>query len=372
MANSTHHKTDNNTQTWGVLGSYVLFSLWAEKNQRETDPTQLPTQASVQAYLDANWPEPDLTIKTGIFIQSLRFVGASDVHLSGYIWQHYEDGVHDEIKPGRGEIGFILPESIDAAGGGVREAYRIRQSGSEVIGWYFEQTVRQTFDYLDYPFDHKTVWVRLWPKNFSENIVLVPDLGSYEKTGPKDVFGIEELIVLGTWQRENTFYDFKPADYDTNFEIEAYAGQEHFPELHYNVVVKRKFKNAFIVNMIPLFVVMALLFGAVMMVTRSPERAQRHGASTSNVIGTCSVLFFVVLLAHVQLREGFAGSPVVYLEYFYFMMYFLFLAVAINTFLFALRERPGLRVIHYQDNLIPKAMYWPFVLAVMVGITLVF
>ncbi len=24
MANSTHHKTDNNTQTWGVLGSYVL------------------------------------------------------------------------------------------------------------------------------------------------------------------------------------------------------------------------------------------------------------------------------------------------------------------------------------------------------------
>ncbi len=25
MANSTHHKTDNNTQTWGVLGSYVYL-----------------------------------------------------------------------------------------------------------------------------------------------------------------------------------------------------------------------------------------------------------------------------------------------------------------------------------------------------------
>ncbi len=25
MANSTHHKTDNNTQTWGVLGSYVEY-----------------------------------------------------------------------------------------------------------------------------------------------------------------------------------------------------------------------------------------------------------------------------------------------------------------------------------------------------------
>ncbi len=27
MANSTHHKTDNNTQTWGVLGSYPLFPI---------------------------------------------------------------------------------------------------------------------------------------------------------------------------------------------------------------------------------------------------------------------------------------------------------------------------------------------------------
>ncbi len=26
MANSTHHKTDNNTQTWGVLGSYVYIA----------------------------------------------------------------------------------------------------------------------------------------------------------------------------------------------------------------------------------------------------------------------------------------------------------------------------------------------------------
>ncbi len=26
MANSTHHKTDNNTQTWGVLGSYLIIN----------------------------------------------------------------------------------------------------------------------------------------------------------------------------------------------------------------------------------------------------------------------------------------------------------------------------------------------------------
>ena len=348
----------------------LLFGLWVEKNQQKTDPTQLPNELAVQDYLKTNWPEPSLLIKTGIFIQSLKFLGSSDVQLSGYIWQKYEDGIHDSVKPQPGEVGFVLPESVDAADGQAREAYRIRQNNEEVIGWYFEQTLRQTFNYADYPFDHKTVWVRFWPKDFSANIVLVPDLESYTSTGAEDVFGIEELIVLGTWQRENTFFDYKSADYDTNFGILDYSGQNGFPELHYNVVIKRNFENAFIVHMIPLFVVATLLFGAVMTVTRRKGLAERHGSSTSNVIGTCSVLFFVVLLAHVQLREGFSGSPVVYMEYFYFMMYFLLLVVSVNTYLFAHEAAPSLRVIHYKDNLIPKAAFWPVVLFLMVVITL--
>lgn len=348
----------------------ALFFLWVDKNQRTEDPTQLPDQQSVETYLQTNWPDPPLRITTGIFIQSLRFVGFSDVHLTGYIWQHYADGVHDAVKPAPGEVGFILPEGVDEASGTLREAYRIRQGDSEVIGWYFEQTLRQTFDYAEYPFDHKTVWVRFWPKNFSDNIVLVPDLDAYAATGPADVFGIEETIVLGTWDRKNTYFDYKPADYDTNFGISDYAGQQNFPELYYNVVVKRKFENAFIVYMIPLFVVTTLLFGALMTITRQDGLMARHGANTSNVIGTCSVLFFVVLLAHVQLRDGFAGSHIVYLEYFYFMMYFLFLGVSVNTYLFALEPTRFLRIIHYKDNLIPKAAFWPVVLVTMVGITL--
>lgn len=360
---------------WSISGVvslfliFLLFELWVDKNQQENDPTQLPDAASVQDYLEKNWPDSNLQIKTGIFIQSLQFVGASDVELSGYVWQHYQDGIHDSIKPAPGEVGFVLPESVNAAGDGVQEAYRIRQGDGVVIGWYFEQTVRQTFDYAEYPFDHKVVWVRLWPKDFSKNIVLVPDLKSYARTGPEDVFGIEELIVLGTWERENTFFDYKTADYDTTFGITEYIGQKGFPELHYNVVIRRKFENAFIVYMIPLFVVTTLLFGAVMTVTRKEGLMERHGANTANVIGTCSVLFFVVLLAHVQLREGFAGSAVVYMEYFYFMMYFLLLAVSINTYLFAVDPVPGLRIIHYKDNLIPKAAFWPVVLGLMVAIT---
>jgi hypothetical protein len=57
------------------------------------------------------------------------------------------------------------------------------------------------------------------------------------------------------------------------------------------------------------------------------------------------------------------------MEYFYFMMYFLLLTVSINTYMFALDPAPALRIIHYKDNLIPKAAFWPVVLSLMVVIT---
>ena len=41
----------------------------------------------------------------------------------------------------------------------------------------------------------------------------------------------------------------------------------------------------------------------------------------------------------------------------------------INTYLFASESLPSLWVIHYKDNLIPKAAFWPFVLLCMVIIT---
>lgn len=352
-----------------VLLSILLIVLWNALNHFEGDPTQLPDQASVEDYLKDLETVPEYRVKTGIFIKSFVFTGASDVHVTGYVWQHYKDGVHDAIKPAKDEIGFVLPDASDAASGTIEEAYRIDQGDEELIGWYFEQTLRQSFDYTSYPFDHKTVWVRFWPASFDTAVALIPDFDAYPATGPKDIFGIDKRIVMGTWERENTYFDYRLSDLGTTMGLKDIDFQTNLPELHYNFVIKRNFGNAFIVHMIPLIVVTMLLFGAVMTVTRRPELVERHDFSTSSVIGTCSVLFFVILLAHVQLREGFAGSPVIYMESFFFLMYFLLLAVSVNTYLFASEAVPSLRFIHYKDNLIPKAAFWPFVLLCMVAIT---
>ncbi|MEP2027562.1 MAG: hypothetical protein ABJI96_02495 [Paracoccaceae bacterium] len=101
---------------------FFLFEPWIDNNQQENDPIQLPDEAAVLEYLKENWPVSEHQIMTGLFIQSLQFVGSTDVELSGYILQHYEDGIHDDVKAKPGEVGFVLPESVNAAGGGVQEA----------------------------------------------------------------------------------------------------------------------------------------------------------------------------------------------------------------------------------------------------------
>jgi hypothetical protein len=356
----------------------VLVQLWSLMNRYEIEPVQLVSEQAVDAYLAENRQAshqggtedliPFTRIPTGIFIQSLKFFNSIEVNLTGYIWQRYTNGINDAIKPGKGEVGFILPEQV-GTGTAPREIYRIQQGDEEVIGWYFEATLRQPFEYFFYPFDHKTVWVRLWPKDFAGSTVLVPDFQAYRATGPEDVFGIENEIVLGAWERENTYFDFKPTCYDTNFGINGYVGQEGFPELYYNFVINRKSGDAFIMHLLPLFLVATLLFSALLTVTAKPDLAETHGFNTSGVLGTCSVLFFVVLLAQIQLRGQFAGSAIVYMEYFYFLMYAVLVVVAANTYIFSMRAAPQLKFVHYADNFIPKLLYWPVLLLCMIAVT---
>lgn len=361
-----------------LLLAAVLVSLWSKMNQYYIEPPQLVDEASVDAYLEDHWENlpdgaqagPMTKIKTGLFIQSLKFFNSTEVHLTGYIWQGYEDGVHDQIKPGPSEVGFIFPEQVNSGSDiAPREVYRVRNGSTEVIGWYFEATLRQPFDYSAYPFDHKTVWVRIWPQAFSDNVVLVPDFNAYQNTGPSDIFGIEENIVLGTWERQNTYFDYKLSSYDTNFGISNYTGQSDFPELYYNFVVKRKFENAFIIYLLPLFLVSALLFAALLTVSGNDELSSRFGFSTSGFIGACSALFFVVMLAHIQLREQFSGAGIVYIEYFYIVMYGLLVSATANTYLFSIRSGIWGNIISYNDNIIPKVAYWPFVLSTLIAVT---
>jgi hypothetical protein len=296
-------------------------------------------------------------VPTGVFIQSLEFKDENDVNLTGYVWQRYYKMEFEEPP------GIVFPEIVNSTGGIIpgneNEAYRKIMGNKEVVGWYFEVTLRQSFDYKKFPLDHKTVWIRMWPGNFLHRILLFPDYRAYPSTDLNDVFGIdEEDIVLGNWRIEETFFNYHLPDYDTNFGI---INSEHnpklFPELYFNIVLKRKFLNEFIIYLIPLLTVAALLFIILLSTTTEKEKADRFDFNILGVIGINSALFFVVIIAHIQLRREFSGSGLVYLEYFYLVMYVVILLVTLDAYLISAGWQ--VRLLHYKDHLIPKLLYWP-------------
>ncbi len=346
----------------------IIGLLWAHAvSDYAPPPGQLADEASVQAFLGRG-PVVDgrILIPTGVFVQSLHFVTASDVNITGYVWQKYADSVPREISRG-----FTVPEQVSSASTVIEEAYRRRIEDGVVIGWYFDVTVRQPFDYSRYPLDRHHVWLRLWHADFDRNVVLTPDLSAYDSTAVGKAFGLDQEIVPGGWKINETLFEYKVLGYDTNFGIGDYVGQTGFPELYFTVVVSRSFVGAFVTTLVPLLVVAMLLFAVLMMTTADPERANAFGFNTAGAIATASALFFVVMLAHIQLREQFASARIVYLELFYFTTYLAILGVTVNQYIFATGGGGRLvALVRHRDNLVAKASFWPAILLVLALITL--
>lgn len=310
-------------------------------------------------YLRENTTGDPVYIPTGVFIQSLEFTSSNNVFLTGYIWQRYAGDLPPDISRG-----FVLPEAIDAD---IEEAYTRKNEHGVTIGWYFEATLRQPFDYSKYPLGQMDVWIRLWHKNFDKNVILVPDLDSYNLINPSSLPGLEQDIVLSGLTIRKSFFSYVPKSYNANFGIDKYQGRENFPELYFTVIVTRGFIDPFISYLLPAIVVAGIIFSLFLIITGDKERTEKFAYNCSFILGASAGLFFSVLIAHSQLRNSLQLSEIVYLEYFYLVLYVMILVLAVNSFLFSLGTR--FKWIHFRDNLIPKLLFWPFVLVILFVIT---
>lgn len=302
-------------------------------------------------------------VATGVYLQSLNFHSANDVHISGYIWQKVP--ITPDC-PVQAKAGFYFPEAVEGANE-LRKKYEYVQGNETLHGWIFETTVRQPFDYSKYPLDHQTVWLRILSNDFDGYSTLIPDLDAYPDTGIKSYFGLDSDIVLGDWLIDETFFDFKTATYHTNFGYQT-ATTELNPELHFNVVLKRKFINAFVVNLIPMLTVAALLFAVLLTISRKRSTLAFNGFSIMSVIGTISALFFVVILSHVNTRTKFPAQSIVYIEYFYLLLYIAMILVVLCSFIFNAPLNVQRKLVMH-DFMLPKLIYWPSLLLAMLLIS---
>jgi hypothetical protein len=300
-------------------------------------------------------PKP-IYIPTGLFVQSLEFETANNVTITGYIWQKYTKGIHDDVTRG-----FVLPEAVDEVE--ATESYKRQEGNVEIIGWYFKATLRQKFDYSKYPLDYKDVWIRLWAKDFDKNVILVPDFSAYDLIHPKAKPGIEKDLVLSEWDIDSSFFQYYLNSYNTNFGLANYYGDKNFPELYFTILIKRDLLPIVISDLIPLAVVYLLLFAYLSLTSQDAE------VSPKDLIEVSAGLLFAALLNQINLRNAIAAQGIIYLEYFYLVFYLIVLLVIVNALLSALSY--NISWLKGIGNLSVRLLYWPTLLGLLLFITAV-
>ncbi len=308
---------------------------------KDRSSTMIVDQVGLQQFRSTQQKNPKkqlFYVPTGIFIESIEFVGNNNVSLSGYIWQKYATYIHQDLSRG-----FILPEAKSTK---IIETYHLTENYTEVIGWYFQATVPHQFNYSKYPFDRRELNLRISHKDFDKNVILTPDLESYGVTNPTARPGVKREIVLSGWVALKSFFNYNSHYEDTNLGIEDYVGHSNFSHLHFTILLKREFLAPFINNILPLAIASALLFALQMWLGK-----------TTTFLRTLSGIFFALLLAHIRLRGTITTPEIIYIEWFYFVIYGSIIITIISYFLFEYKIQIG----YYREGLIPKLLFFPII-----------
>jgi len=286
-------------------------------------------------------------IPTGVFIQSLKFEGPNDLSLSGYVWQKYPTKFRNIHK-----IGAIFPEASSIT---IDTTYYLESDSTIDITIKFDASIRQTFDYSTYPFDDKDVWLRLWNKELSQDVIFVPDFTSYEHINPSSIPGLDPNIVLSEWNAKQTTFHVQLQNYHTTFGM---SDDYYIWEYYYNIVLGRDIIGPFVSILLPFFVILILLYATLLVINKT---------DIITFLAGLSGLLFTVLLSHYSLRSSLNINQIVYFEYFYFVLYVIFVLLIINAFMYYSEKEH--KFIQHHDNIIIKLIYWPLVMTVLFIIT---
>ncbi len=141
------------------------------------------------------------------------------------------------------------------------------------------------------------------------------------------------------------------------------------PELYFNLALKRSFLGPFVDQVLFAAAVALMLFLVLALTASDEERKTRFGFSPSGALGATSGLLFAVILKHTQLRAAVGQQGIAYLEALPFLFYLLIPLVALNAIVLASPWQ--LRFVEWNHNLLPKLLYWPLLLGLLLAITLV-
>jgi hypothetical protein len=339
----------------------LWFLAWSRTSGGEVEGLLLNDDAQVAAYLRSQDLEDQQAyprIPTGVSLLSFEFTNSNDVHASGFVWQRYD---HD--LPADFQRGVILPEGTDAYR--LTPAWDDDMGDYDSVGWYFDKTFRQRFDYRDYPFDRQSFWIRVWPLEAAVAPVLIPDFASYPPRPDIPVQGVDPLFVYGGWDPIDTAFSMQVNDYGVTYG--AREPEPLTPDFYWNLMVKRDFLGPLMKHLPFMLVIASLLFTTLLMTSCDRERQSKFGLSTAGVAAASGGLVLTVIFEHSAIRGIIGSQQVSYIEVLPFCLYVMILLVTLNALLVA--HGTAYPLLRWEDNLLPVVLYWPLLLMMLVTIT---
>jgi len=347
--------------TFSILCVLLIVLVWVLTNRLQTqNGVSITNQSQLNRFIEGiDIPEGMLTnpetIPTGIQVQSLQFPDPTSITVNGYIWQRY-------AQDSRVERGFALPQQIGEEVI-IEEVQRDIIDGDEIIIWYIGVTLRQIYDTVRFPFDHRNIQIRITPIDLNANVILTPDLDSYLLMNPRRRPGVDSLANINNWKLESSRFSYAEQRTSTNFGLSERARDLTSYELRFSIRAQRVYLGPFIAYLLPGMVAAIMTFGYLVSGRREGDNDEIVSA-----LNYAAALFFVIAVIHTALRDQIAAVNITYMEYIYILLYFAIIAVATNIFIVA--RYPDWTIVQYRNNLIPKMLYWPIFAGVMLVVTL--
>jgi hypothetical protein len=301
--------------------------------------------------LHASEPLP-IPLPTGIYFYSLELPDTHNISFSAYIWQKYDEVIHQGISRG-----ISLPQTIGYAD--ITEIYRGKAGEVETIGWRVVGVLPQRFDYSRYPID--TNWISLIIKHPepSDNVLLIPDLESYSQMRPSFKPGILPSLWIPGFIIEKSFFTVGNKPLLTDFGIHEKNKIVGASEFKYNIILRRDILEFLNITLLPLLVILVAVFCFLAATIKEP---------TSTVaIGSYIALAFAIILMHSSLRGRYQTDEILYVEYFFFSSYITLAILMLHSVAGELKNSFGKRVKESTPYLL--ALFWPLQFAAWFAMT---
>lgn len=295
-------------------------------------------------------------VPTGIIVEKMKFIDSYNIGISGWIWQKYPKDCKIEPK-------IYFPQLSPFAEADYLELFsKEDKKGYTLIKWKFRSTFIFNFKYVKYPFNTKTVKLKITHPDFTNNVLFTPDITAYETLNPSALPGISSDSKTSSSSYISSNFTFGKLQFPGNFDSNLLSELKEIPILQFEVKTRKPFLNALIKQFIPITLVSLMIY-LLLFNLRTNKTTGHQTVGIETVAG----FLFILVLSHIDFRKTVFSGSITYLESFYFVIYLMIAFISVNIVLFNLSKE---YFMNRNSNKLLKLAYWPFFFLTIYLITL--